>query len=85
MPDKPKYAEAGMDPFTYARAEKKAKKEKQNLAEIRNQVNAVKPGDMKDIKILGQREGDLKRKSDTERTDLRKREHKALMKNLTLA
>ena len=27
MPDKPKYAEAGMDPFTYARAEKKAKKE----------------------------------------------------------
>ena len=37
MPDKPKYAEAGMDPFTYARAEKKAKKEKQNLAEVRNQ------------------------------------------------
>ena len=28
MPDKPKYAEAGMDPFTYAKAEKKAKKEK---------------------------------------------------------
>jgi len=42
-----------MDPFTYARAEKKAKKEKQSLAEVRNSVNAVKPGAMKDIKILG--------------------------------
>ena len=48
-------------------------------------MNAVKPGAMKDIKILGAKEGSLKRKSDTERNDLRKREHKALMKNLTLA
>lgn len=53
MPDKQKYRDAGMDPFTYARAEKKAKKEKQSLAEVRNSVNAVKPGAMKDIKILG--------------------------------
>ena len=53
MPHKQKYEEAGMDAFSYAKAEKKAKKEKQNLAEVRNQVNAVKPGAMKDIKILG--------------------------------
>ena len=35
------------------RAEKKAKLEKQKLSEVRNQVNAVKPGAMKDIKVLG--------------------------------
>ena len=86
-----------MDPFQYARAEKKAKMEKQKLAEVRNQVNAVKPGAMKDIKILGQQKDgkeeagaksgrtDLKRMGDTERSAIRKREHKALMKSLTLA
>ena len=81
-----------MDPFTYAKAEKKQKLEKQKLAEVRNKVNAVKPGAMKDIKILGSKangaskeEIGLKRKSDTERSDIRKREHKALMKSLTLA
>lgn len=59
---------------------------------MRNQVNAIKPGTMKDIKILGNNKtkaepaaGDLKRKSDGERTEIRKREHKALMKSLTLA
>ena len=46
-----------MDPFTYARAEKKAKLEKQKLSEVRNQVNAVKPGAMKDIKVLGKSGG----------------------------
>ena len=51
---------------------------------------------MKDVKILGKKEGaaanektgagkDLKRMSDDDRTSLRKREHKALMKSLTLA
>lgn len=48
---------------------------------------------MKDIKILGSKEKDgaaqatpdLKRKTDGERTNIRKREHKALMKSLTLA
>jgi len=90
MPEKGKHREAGVDPFTFARAEKKAKSEKQNLAEVKNKVNAIKPGTMKDIKILGKKaeansNGDLKQKSDTERTELRKREHKALMKNLTLA
>lgn len=63
--------------------------EKQNLAEVRNKVNAIKPGTMKDIKILGKKAdastSDLKYKSDGERSELRKREHKALMKSLTLA
>ena len=53
IPEKQKHVDAGMDPFTYARAEKKAKLEKQKLSEVRNQVNAVKPGAMKDIKVLG--------------------------------
>lgn len=53
MPEQAKHRASGMDPFTYARAEKKAKQEKQNLAEVRNNVNAVAPGAMKDIKILG--------------------------------
>jgi hypothetical protein len=103
MPEQAKHRASGMDPFTYARAEKKAKLEKQNLAEVRNNVNAVAPGAMKDIKILGNQGGkkdkdskdgkkpeaagvpDLKRKTDQERTNIRKREHKSLMKSLTLA
>ena len=76
LPEKGKHREAGMDPFTYAKAEKKQKMEKQKLAEVRNKVNAVKPGAMKDIKILGSKangagsdkEIGLKRKSDDERT-----------------
>ena len=62
-------------------------------------MNAIKPGSMKDVKILGTKPGaaaegkpkkdgstiDLKRMSDNERTTVRKREHKALMKSLTLA
>ena len=79
-----------MTPFEYAKAEKRAKTEKQKLAEVRNSVNAVKPGATKDIQVLGQKGDDnkstsLKRKSENERTDIRKREHKALMKSLTLA
>lgn len=41
MPTQEKHDAAGVDPFTYARAEKRAKVEKQKLAEVRNQVNAV--------------------------------------------
>ena len=36
MEEKPKHREAGMDPFSYAKAEKKAKLEKQKLSEVRN-------------------------------------------------
>ena len=39
MPEEGKHRAAGTDPFTYARAEKKVKLEKNKLAEIRNQVN----------------------------------------------
>lgn len=97
LPTKEKHMKAGMDPFTYAKAEKKQKLEKQKLAEVRNKVNAVNPGAMKDVKILGsnQKNGaagpekaapdSLKRKPEAERTQLRKREHKSLMKSLTLA
>ena len=95
----------GVDPFTFANAEKKQKKEKQGLAEVRNKVHAVAPGAMRDVKILGTagapKKGKdpkkgasgpetapadgLKRKSEGERTQIRKREHKSLMKSLTLA
>ena len=36
MEEKPKHVEAGMDPFSYAKAEKKAKLEKQKLSEVKN-------------------------------------------------
>lgn len=36
LPEQGKHRAAGVDPFTYARQEKKAKAEKQNLAEVRN-------------------------------------------------
>jgi hypothetical protein len=42
-----------MDPFTYAKAEKKQKFEKQKLAEIKNKVHAIAPGVMRDVKVLG--------------------------------
>ena len=48
---------------------------------------------MKDVKILGQKNTkaeagkkvDLKHRSESDRTEIRKREHKALMKSLTMA
>ena len=60
---------------------------------MRNQVNAVKPGAMKDVQILGKENAaaDNSKKNgksasaDQERTQVRKREHKALMKSLQLA
>ena len=36
MPEKQKHRDADTDPFTFAKAEKTAKQEKQNLAEVRN-------------------------------------------------
>lgn len=38
MENKPKHAEAGMDPYTYATQEKKAAKDKQKLAQLKNEV-----------------------------------------------
>jgi hypothetical protein len=40
MEEKPKHAEAGMDPFTYEKDQKKKLREKQGLAKIKNDLNA---------------------------------------------
>lgn len=40
MEDKPKYE--GKDPFTYAKEEKKLKKEKQNLNQLKNDIREAK-------------------------------------------
>lgn len=40
MEEKPKHVEAGMDPFTYKKHEKKIEKEKQNLRELKNKLLA---------------------------------------------
>ena len=119
MPEKPKHLYSGMDPFEYARMEKKGKLEKQNLAQIANEVSALKPNQMKNqVQVLGAKkfeDGTLKPKAtmereqkewkkrennptkavdavtnskirqDDERNNLRKREHKSLMKSLTMA
>lgn len=52
MHEKPKHVESGMNPFDYAKAEKRAKLEKQNLATLKNQLHKTKPGDMKKIQVL---------------------------------
>lgn len=40
MEEKPKHAEAGVDPYTYSKMEKKMDKEKQNLRELKNKISA---------------------------------------------
>lgn len=91
MEEKPKHRAAGMDPFTFAKAEKNAMKEKQNLASIKNQIHAVSARNMKgEVKVLESKQSaavkdTMKLKSDEERSTLRKREHKALMKSLKMA
>ena len=52
MVEKPKHREAGVDPFTYAKAEKRAKIEKQNLRSLKNKMHATAEGGKKDVKIL---------------------------------
>ena len=91
MEEKPIHRMTGMDPFTFAKAEKKAKMEKQNLATLKNKINTVSASNMKNnVKILESKnsaevKGSLKLKSDEDRQALRKREHKALMKSLKMA
>ena len=41
MDHKPKHDAAGVDPFTYAKMEKRAKMEKQKLSELKNKVSAA--------------------------------------------
>ena len=89
MVHKPKHDQAGVDPFTYAKQEKKAALEKQKLAELKNKVHAAGEGKKnKDVKVLGSsapKADSLKLKEEGERNQIRKREQKALMKSLKLA
>ena len=89
MVHKPKHDQAGVDPFTYAKQEKKAVLEKQKLAELKNKVNAAGEGKKnKDVKVLGSsapKADSLKLKEEGQRNQIRKREQKALMKSLKLA
>lgn len=88
MEDKPIHEATGMDPFTLAKVEKRAKMEKQSLAAVKNRINSVSAQNMKnEVKVLdkGDSKGSMKLKSDEDRTALRKREHKALMKSLKMA
>lgn len=93
MVEKPKHREAGLTPFEYATAERKGKLEKQNLAELKNKMHQIKPSDMKQVRILDKQGGEsvekakesMKLREEAERNTLRKREHKSLMKSLTLA
>jgi hypothetical protein len=54
MAEKPIHRLTGVDPFTYKKAQKNAKLEKQNLATVKNQINRVSANNMKnEVKILG--------------------------------
>lgn len=53
MEEKAVHRKTGVDPFTFAKAEKNAKKEKQNLATLKNKINSVSANKMKnEVKIL---------------------------------
>ena len=43
MEEKPKHREAGVDPFTYKKTEKKMKMEKQKLAQLKNEMQNIDP------------------------------------------
>jgi regulator of ribosome biosynthesis len=53
MEEKPIHRIAGVDPFTFAKAEKNAKMEKQKLAQVKNKINSVSVNNMKnEIRVL---------------------------------
>lgn len=52
MHEKPKHVESGMNPFDYAKAEKRQKIEKQDLAQLKNELHRKKPGDMRSVQVL---------------------------------
>ena len=100
MEEKKKHVDAGLDPFTFKKNEKKLEKEKQALRELKNKINATGPAGkgngmdaVLDAKENGgapsnrpePKDGTLKKRQDGERESIRKRERKALMKQLTLA
>ena len=75
MLDKPKHEASGMDPYTYAKAEKRAKMEKHKLSELKNKIHASNTNQKKDIQLLGaassvgeKSSSSLKLKEDAQRT-----------------
>ena len=97
MEETSKHREAGVDPFTYAKNEKKMAQEKQNLRELKNKISAadqMAPKGNKGVndKIIQQKPEEatvvagqtpnLKQREDVDREKIRKRERKALLKSL---
>ena len=89
MEEKPKHVEAGIDPFTYKKNEKKLDQEKQKLRELKNKLTGTgAAGNTNPLDhVLESKGGNqgLKKRPEGERENIRKRERKALMKSLTLA
>lgn len=89
MLEKPKHLAAGVDPFTYDKAEKRARTEKQNLRQLKNKMHATGEANKGDVKILGAasngKESSMKLKEDKEKQNIRKREMKSLTKSLQTA
>ena len=52
MENKPVHDITGIDPFTYAKADKRQKLEKQKLSEMKNKLHAANATQKKDTKIL---------------------------------
>lgn len=65
MEEKPKHVEAGVDPFTYKKNEKKLEQEKQNLRELKNKITMSGPaglGKKGSDQILDNSEGQTRAK-----------------------
>lgn len=101
MEVKPKHDEAGVDPYTFARSEKKVEKEKHDLRTLKNQITTSQPvgkgpkagstDQILDPSGPASKEGpaaaaaarvNMKAREEQERTTIRKRERKSLMKSL---
>jgi len=87
MAEKGRHITSGLNPFDYAKAEKKKGLEKHKLATLKNSIK--KAGAGKDIQILDnsklKAKDSMKLKEDTDRNAIRKREAKSLQKSLALA
>ena len=85
MAEKPKHIASGMNPFDYAKAERKKVHEKEKLASLKNKMH--KAGAGKDIQVLDSNnaKNSMKLKEEGQRNAIRKREAKSLQKSLALA
>ena len=82
MAEKPKHIASGMNPFDYAKAERKKVHEKEKLASLKNKMH--KAGAGKDIQVLDSNnaKNSMKLKEEGQRNAIRKREAKSLQKSL---